>query len=102
VRYTRCGEPGEWCSELCRDGEAMIAHHNARKRRGGRPTKYRNKNERRKANARYQRKFRSHQRLGVRKTTPQPIGTEGFTDAFSRSGGSPTRKVISPVVEALR
>ena len=20
IRFTRCGEPGEWCSRLCRDG----------------------------------------------------------------------------------
>jgi imidazolonepropionase-like amidohydrolase len=35
--------------------------------RSARPTKYRNKKERRMANARYQRNFRSRQHLGVKK-----------------------------------
>lgn len=34
VRYTRRGEPGEWCSELCRDGVVIdhAARRNLRKR----------------------------------------------------------------------
>jgi hypothetical protein len=56
VRYTRRGEIGEWCSELCRDGADQAE---ARKeRRGGRPRKYRTERERRAANMRYQRNHR--------------------------------------------
>jgi len=64
VRYTRRSEPGEWCSELCRDGAEQAAE---RQRKGGRPRKYRNAAERERAErvqaAGRQRAFR--ERLGV-------------------------------------
>ena len=31
VRYKRQGEPGEWCSALCRDGIEAVAQREARK-----------------------------------------------------------------------
>ena len=37
-RYTRRGEPGAWCSETCRDGEAAVAERE-RRRAGRRSTK---------------------------------------------------------------
>jgi len=64
VRYTRRGEPGEWCSELCRNGAEQVAE---RQRKGGRPRKYRNAVQRERAErvqaAGRQRIFR--ERLGV-------------------------------------
>ena len=36
VRYTRRGEPGEWCSESCRDGVDAGAVSDERRRKGGR------------------------------------------------------------------
>ena len=65
VRYTRRGEPGEWCSALCQDG--MVEQQ----RRGGRPRKYRNAGERQVANVEYQRRFRLRSRR--KKTTLQRI-----------------------------
>ncbi len=44
VRFTIYGEPGEWCSRLCRDGEVIVKPVS---RRGGRPPKYRSDRERR-------------------------------------------------------
>lgn len=38
VRFTRRGEPGEWCSRQCRDGRAQAATLEVR--RAGRPRKY--------------------------------------------------------------
>jgi hypothetical protein len=61
VSYTRCGEPGEWCSGKCRgDGERQA------RRKNGRPRKYQNSEESRAAKTRQQRAYRS--RLGVEKT----------------------------------
>lgn len=61
VRFTRRDEAGVWCSRECRgDGE----RHTFRK--GGRPRKYKNGDDRRAAKARQQRSYRS--RPGVEKT----------------------------------
>jgi hypothetical protein len=98
VRWTRRGESGEFCSALCRDGEATIAS----KRRGGRPMKYRNKNERRDANARYQREFRSRHRHGVRKTPSQLDRNKRLAGAKIASLALPPYPGIAPVLEALR
>ena len=84
IRYTHRGEPGEWCSKLCRDGEEAIAL----RRKGGRPTKYRDVKQRSKANARYQQEFRHRQ--DVRKTPSQPTGREELTDAILSFGYTPT------------
>jgi hypothetical protein len=82
VRFTRFGEPGEWCSRLCRDG-AAIAKPNRATRKSGRPPKYRTDRERRIAerrqNAIRQQAFR--QRLSVTEnslvTDSFHVGTEG-------------------------
>lgn len=59
VRYTRRGERGEWCSELCRDGQAATADRAERRtRKGGRPPKYRDEAARKQANSVYQRAYR--------------------------------------------
>jgi hypothetical protein len=39
VRFTRIGEPGEWCSRQCRDGLAAAQQY-AATRKTGRPRKY--------------------------------------------------------------
>jgi hypothetical protein len=76
VRFTRYGEPGEWCSLLCRDGEAISEPHRA-SRRGGRPPKYRSDRERRiverRQNALRQHSFR--ERLSV---TENPLASDSF------------------------
>lgn len=54
VRWTRRGEPGEWCSQLCRDGAVAT-----KERKGGRPRKY-------KTNAQRQRVYRSRQSGALR------------------------------------
>jgi hypothetical protein len=100
VRWTRRGEPGEWCSGVCRDG--VKAEH-ARKR-GGRPRKYKTdalriRSERQHSAVR-QRAFR--QRRGVTENPLQSNGTEGVADAFLSSGYTPSRTYIAPVLEALR
>jgi hypothetical protein len=58
VRFTRHGQPGEWCSRECRgDGERLPV------RKGGRPAKYRTEAARRRAervqNAERQKAFRA-------------------------------------------
>jgi hypothetical protein len=96
VRYTRCGEPGEWCSELCRDGVKA----ERKRRRGGRPRKYRSEREQREAHAVQQRDYR--ERRGVTKTLSQPNGTKGVADAVFAFKPYPTKKAISAVLEGLR
>jgi hypothetical protein len=65
VPWTRRGEPGEWCSQECRDGVEEVQARQMR--RAGRPPKYRSERERQLAvraqAASRQREFR--QRLGV-------------------------------------
>lgn len=67
VRWTRKGEPGEWCSRQCRDGIEHAANAQARieRRRNGRPAKYPNERTRRAAqksqNANRQRDWRARQ-----------------------------------------
>ena len=75
VRYTRRGEPGEWCSDVCRDGAGQAVAREERRRKGGRPRKYRNERERRQAErsqaADRQQVFRN--RLGV---TGNPLAAD--------------------------
>jgi hypothetical protein len=61
VRYTRKGEAGAWCSRECRGDakKAVIL-------KPGRPRKYRNEKERRRAKSQQQRGYRS--RHAVEKT----------------------------------
>jgi hypothetical protein len=61
VRYTRNGEAGAWCSRECRGDakKAVIL-------KPGRPRKYRNEKERRRAKSQQQRVYRS--RHAVEKT----------------------------------
>src|SRR6516162_3311719 len=61
VRYTRKGETGVWCSRECR-GDVQ----KAKILKPGRPRKYRNEKERRRAKSQQQRIYRS--RPGVEKT----------------------------------
>jgi len=100
VSYTRRGEPGEWCSELCRDGSAAV--HTRQARRVGRPrlklsTKGRVSHRRKQIREAAQR-----HRLRVIKNGRQPIDPKRVTDAILRSGYTPSRAAISPDVETLR
>ncbi len=79
LRFTRYGEPGEWCSRQCRDGVEAAAQYVAT-RKGGRPPKYRTQGERCKANAGYQRAFRQKGQ-DVRKTLPEVADSAGVKGA---------------------
>jgi hypothetical protein len=96
VRYTRRGEPGEWCSECWRDGVR------AERRRGGRPRLKLSAKDRISHRRKQVREAVQRHRLGVIKNCPQPNGTEGLTDAILSSGYTPSRTAIAPVLEALR
>ena len=75
VRYTRRGEPGEWCSESCRDGVDAGAVSDERRRKGGRPRKYSSESARQRAErvqtADRQRAFRDRLRV-----TGNPIAAD--------------------------
>jgi hypothetical protein len=49
VSYTRFGESGVWCSEICRDGEAAVRERRARRSLRGRPRKYETNADRQRA-----------------------------------------------------
>jgi len=69
VRYTRKGDTGVWCSRECRgDCKREI------RRKGGRPRKYANGEERRAAKAKQQRNYRH--RAVVEKTVCSPTKTQ--------------------------
>jgi hypothetical protein len=83
VRWTRKGEPGEWCSRECRDGKSEAQKHEARiERKAGRPRlnlsedgrKERRKKQFRDASQRYRR--------CVNKNGPQPIDSERVAGAI--------------------
>ena len=66
VRFTVKGEPGEWCSRECRDGEAAVAEREARKRRAGRPKVHSSPAARQKAYKARRREFRHQKgRIGL-------------------------------------
>ncbi len=67
VRFTRYGQPGEWCSRECRDGIEAAQRWDAT-RKGGRPRKHADNVER-------QRSYRQHHANGQdRYETPrQPV-----------------------------
>jgi hypothetical protein len=93
VRFTRYGELGEWCSQLCRDGDAIPEScHDTRK--GGRPPKYRTDRERRvverRQNAIRQQAFR--QRLNVTENPP-------VNDSFHASSKAQNRLLAIPIAE---
>src|SRR5271156_1260380 len=46
VRWTKRGEPGEWCSKLCRDGESSSQRGQTK---GGRPRKHKSAAQRQKS-----------------------------------------------------
>jgi hypothetical protein len=84
VRWTRRGEPGEWCSELCRDGDRA----ERKSRLGGRPRKYRTEQERRNAKTEQQRDYR-HGVLSVEKTPSQVCTNKELANAKNASLASP-------------
>jgi hypothetical protein len=100
VRYTRRGEPGEWCSELCRDGSAEV--HTRPARRVGRPRLKQSAKGRVLRRRKQIREAAQRHRLRVIKNGRQPIDAKPVTDAILRSGYTPGRTAIAPVLEALR
>jgi len=100
VRYTRRGEPGEWCSELCRDGSAEV--HTRQARRVGRPRLKLSAKGRVLRRRKQVREAAQRHRLRVIKNGRQPIEAKPVTDAILSSGYTPSRAAISPVVETLR
>jgi hypothetical protein len=98
VRWTRRGEAGESCSELCRDGVKA----EPTRRRGGRPRLNLSAKARLFHRRKQVRDAVERHRLGVIKNCPQPSETEGLADAFSRCGYHPSRTAIASVLEALR
>jgi hypothetical protein len=100
VRWTRRGEAREWCSELCRDGSAAV--HTRRARRVGRPRLKLSAKGRVLHRRKQIREAAQRHRLRVIKNGRQPIDAKPVTDAILRSGYTPSRAAISPIVEALR
>ena len=100
VRYTLRGEPGEWCSEACRDGSAEV--HARQARPAGRPRLKLSAKGRVLHRRRQIREAAQRHRLRVIKNGRQPIDAKPVTDAILRSGYTPSRADIAPVLEALR
>jgi hypothetical protein len=100
VSYTRRGEPGEWCSELCRDGSAAV--HTRQARSVGRPRLKLSAKGRALHRRKQIREAAQRHRLRVIKNSLQSIDAKPVTDAILRSGYTPSRAAISPVVETLR
>ena len=100
IRYTRRGEPGEWCSETCRDGSAAVQSRQAR--RAGRPPLKLSAKGRVSHRRKQIREAVNRHRLSVIKNGLQPTDAKPLTDAILRFGYLPTKTGISPVVEALR
>jgi hypothetical protein len=98
VRWTRRGEPGEWCSALCRDGVKAERTH----RRGGRPRLNLSAKGRESRRRKQVRDAVERHRLGVIKNCPEPNGTEGLTDAILSFGYTPSRTAIASLLEPLR
>jgi hypothetical protein len=113
VRFTRYGEPGEWCSRECRDGlEAAeryrdtrrhVAEHAAptldskqslRSRKGGRPLKYRTDRERRTAE-RQQHAMRQQAYRKRRSVTENPL----VSNSFHVSTEGENRPLAIPIAE---
>lgn len=68
VRYTRRGESGEWCSELCRDGVREVEDREAR--RAGRPRLRLSGRDRASRRRKQVREAVGRYRLSVIKNTP--------------------------------
>jgi hypothetical protein len=100
VRYTRRGEPGEWCSEICRDGRAATEHRQAR--RAGRPRLKLSAKGRLSHRREQVREAVNRHRLSVIKNGPQPIDGKSLADAILRFGYPPSGTGIAPRLEALR
>src|ERR1700693_6168325 len=100
IHWTHYGEPGEWCSEVCRDGSAAV--HSRQARRAGRPRLKLSAKGRVSHRRKQIREAAQRHRLSVIKNGQQPIDTNPVTDAILSSGYTPSRTAISPVVEALR
>jgi hypothetical protein len=100
VRWTRRGEPGEWCSDVCRDGSAAVELRQAR--RAGRPRLKLSAKDRIARRRRQIREAVSRHRLSVIKNGPQPTEDTALASAISHSGYPHSQAATAPVLEALR
>lgn len=100
VRYTRRGELGEWCSEICRDGVAAVELRQLR--RAGRPRLQLSAKGRISRRRTQVREAVSRHRLSVIKNGPQPTDDKALADAILRFGYPPSRTGIAPRLEAPR
>lgn len=89
VRFTRQGDPGEWCSRECRDGQAQAAATKSRieRKRVGRPRVYATPLARRAAERRQsvERSRAYRNRLSVTEKSQQPADCARVTDAIFAS-----------------
>lgn len=97
VSYTRRGELGGWCLELCRDGSATV--HTLRAGRAGRPRLKLTAKGRVLHRRKQIREAAQRHRLKVIKNGRQPIDAKPLTDAILGSGYTPSRAVVSPAEE---
>jgi hypothetical protein len=88
VRYTRRGEPGEWCSEICRDGVKP------ERRRGGRPRLKLSAKGRISHRRKQVRDAVERHRQGVIKNRPQLSGTTGLANTILAFGYPPTSEAV--------
>jgi|SRR5215469_14778839 len=86
VRYTRKGEPGEWCSELCRDGVERKAD-----RKRGRPRLALSATSRLSHRRKQVRDAVKRHRLNVIKNCPHSNETQGLADSIFASLDNPTQ-----------
>jgi hypothetical protein len=97
VRWTRRGEPGEWCSQFCRDG-VKAERVPVRK---GRPRLQLSAKGRESHRRKQVRDSVERHRLGVIKKCLQSNGTEGVADAFLRPGYTPTSTAAPTLSDGL-
>jgi hypothetical protein len=98
VRWTRRGEPGEWCSSLCRDGSPEIRRPNSKTCRecGGSLTGKRADSEfcDEAHSKRYRRREQSKTAQNREIIPDTPIGKQGLTGA--QNSGSTTTLIQPP------
>ena len=100
ARYTRRGEPGEWCSEVCRDGSAAAQVRQVR--RAGRPRLKLSAKGRVSHRRKQIREAVNRHRLSVIKNGLQPADSTQVADAKNGSHVVQPIPTTPLVVEALR
>lgn len=102
IRWTRKGEPGEWCSRECRDGEAEAQALESRRatRKAGRPRlKISDENKAQRLRSQQKeasRRYRARQNCSVIKNCQQLFETAALADAkISSLVSVPYRSALS-------